>query len=102
MSSSSSSDSSTLVTQNLPPIMPFIEPIEPIELPSVFDLQNSIVNQNSTQEARRQSNPNGNPIDYPSNQSNLNSWKGKATAQNQPSNHKSADQPRRKTSEEEA
>ncbi|KAI7948968.1 hypothetical protein MJO29_010633 [Puccinia striiformis f. sp. tritici] len=76
-------------TQNLAPIMPFIEPIDPIELPSVFDLQNSTTNQSASGTANCPSN-----IDQA--QQNPNAWKGKA-------NHaQAADKHRREASKDEA
>ncbi|EFP75284.1 hypothetical protein PGTUg99_025000 [Puccinia graminis f. sp. tritici] len=91
--------SSQSSTQNLAPIMPFIEPIEPIELPSVFDLQASTTNQGSGSAA----------TDPPSNidqsQKNPTAWKGKANATNiNPSDQyaQAADKHRRAASQEEA
>ncbi|MBW0532226.1 hypothetical protein O181_071941 [Austropuccinia psidii MF-1] len=42
-----SSSSFSLVSQNLAPIMPFIEPTQPIELPLIFEFQSSNQNQSS-------------------------------------------------------
>lgn len=83
--------------------MPFIQPIEPIELPFVFDLQNSILDQNSSHEARLSSDPTPNSINYPSTQSNSNNnWKGKAIVENHASNNQSTGYHRKNTSQEEA
>ncbi|WAQ89257.1 hypothetical protein PtA15_10A681 [Puccinia triticina] len=87
--------SSHSATQNLAPIMPFIEPIEPIELPSVFGLQTSAINPTSTDCPSRLGQAPQNPT----------AWKGKANATSTNSSNQStqaADKHRRTASEEEA
>lgn len=78
--------------------MPFIEPIEPIELPSVFGLESSAINQTSSGST--------NPAPkHDQAQQNANAWKGKANAKdtNPSSQHtKALNEHRRAASEEEA
>jgi len=80
-------------TQNLAPIMPFIEPIEPIELPSVFGLQTSTTNQTPADTADSSTNLN-------QSQQNPTTWKGKANTP--PQNDETQATHRRAASEEEA
>ncbi|KNZ57397.1 hypothetical protein VP01_216g2 [Puccinia sorghi] len=73
--------------------MPFIEPIEPIELPSVFGLQTSTNNQTPAGTADSFTNLN-------QSQQNPTTWKGKANTP--PQNHETQATHRRTASAEEA